>query len=89
MREGADALNNMLGLMYKKNIKSYLNTFQALSLLANATAETLQHVVDEAMPVDILTMRFSQNPGLFRVGDIHMRESSELWEESSSQPEDF
>jgi hypothetical protein len=64
-REPGLALQKMWTLRYKGDIKAYFTSFRALNLLAKATGEPLQDMVNRAMPSEILHMRFAHNFGIF------------------------
>jgi hypothetical protein len=61
-REGAAAYDKLRDLKYKGDIKAYLTVFTTLNRLAGSTGEPLQTIINEALPQDITTMRFNQNP---------------------------
>ena len=55
----------MSALRYKGDIKGYLTAFRALNIHAWVTGEALQNKVNLALPLEIIDMRFAQNPRLF------------------------
>jgi len=55
----------MSALRYKGDIKAYLTAFRALNIHARVTGEALQNKVNLALPLEIIDMRFAQNPRLF------------------------
>ena len=63
--EAATAFNQMSALHYKGDIKVYLTAFRALNIHARVTGEALQNKVNLALPLEIIDMRFAQNPRLF------------------------
>lgn len=64
-REAATAFNQLSALRYKGDIKAYLTAFRALNIHARVTGEALQSKVNMALPLEIIDMRFAQNPRLF------------------------
>jgi hypothetical protein len=64
-REAATAFNQISMLRYKGDIKAYLTAFRALNIHARVTGEALQNKVNLALPLEIIDMRFAQNPHLF------------------------
>jgi len=64
-REAATAFNQITALRYKGDIKAYLTEFRALNIHARVTGEALQNKVNLALPLEIIDMRFAQNPRLF------------------------
>jgi hypothetical protein len=64
-REAATAFNQISALRYKGDIKAYLTAFRALNIHARVTGEALQNKVNLALPLEIIDMRFAQNPHLF------------------------
>jgi hypothetical protein len=64
-REAATAFNQLSALRYKGDIKAYLTAFRALNIHARVNGEALQNKVNLALPLEIIDMRFAQNPHLF------------------------
>jgi len=64
-REAATAFTQLSALRYKGDIKAYLMAFRALNIHAQVTGEVLQSKVNVALPLEIIDMRFAQNPRLF------------------------
>jgi len=64
-REAATAFTQLSALRYKGDIKAYLMAFGALNIHARVTGEALQSKVNVALPLEIIDMRFAQNPRLF------------------------
>jgi hypothetical protein len=63
-REGATAYAKLKTLRYAGDVKAYLTTFRALNIHAGSTGEGLKDIIDQAMPNDIVDMRFAQNRGI-------------------------
>ena len=64
-RKAATAFNQLSALRYKGDIKAYLTAFRALNIHARVTGEALQSKVNVALPLEIIDIRFAQNPRLF------------------------
>jgi hypothetical protein len=64
-REAATAFSQLSALRYKGDIKAYLTAFRALNIHARVNGEALQNKVNLALPLEIIDMRFAQNPHLF------------------------
>jgi len=75
--EGSRALQKMWALRYEGDIKSYFTTFRALNLHAKVNGVPLQHMIDQAMPEDIIDMRFAHNPSVFRDDEPFLRATYE------------
>jgi hypothetical protein len=60
--EAATAYDEIAALRYKGDIKAYLVTFEALNHHAQITGQALRKMVNLALPTEIITMRFNQNP---------------------------
>jgi len=58
-REAANAQLKLSQLRYKGDIKAYFTEFRALNVYAQATGEGLREKIDQAMPDNILDMRFA------------------------------
>jgi len=58
-REAANAQLKLSQLRYKGDIKDYFTEFRALNVYARATGEGLREKIDQAMPDNILDMRFA------------------------------
>ena len=58
-REAADAQLTLGQLKYHGDIRSYMTEFRALNLYARATGESLQEMVNLAMPESVMDMRFT------------------------------
>jgi hypothetical protein len=61
-REGAVAHDKLKALKYKGDIKAYLTSFTTLNRLAGSNGEGLQDIINEALPHEIINVRFYQNP---------------------------
>jgi len=71
-REGGQALQKMWALQYKGDIKAYLTSFRALNLLAKSSGEPLQDMINRALPLEILHMRFSRYTGIFTDDELFL-----------------
>ena len=60
--EASMAYDTLATLRYKGDIKAYLVTFEALNHQAEITGQPLCKMVDLALPLEIISMRFNQNP---------------------------
>jgi hypothetical protein len=60
--EASTAYDALAALRYKGDIKAYLVTFEALNHQAQITGQPLRKMVDLALPLEIISMRFNQNP---------------------------
>jgi len=69
-REAANAQLKLSQLRYKGNIKVYFTEFCALNVYARATGEGLREKIDQAIPDNILDMRFAHYMEEF-IGDEH------------------
>ena len=58
-REAANAQLKLSQLRYKGDIKAYFTELQALNVYARATSEGLRGKIDQAIPDNILDMRFA------------------------------
>jgi hypothetical protein len=76
-REGGQALQKMWTLRYKGDIKAYLTSFRALNLLAKSSGEPLQDMINRALPIEILHMRFSHHAGIFTDDEIFLQATYE------------
>jgi len=63
--EATTTFNQLSALHYKGDIKAYLTAFRALNIHAQVTGEALQSKVNVALLLEIIDMRFAQNPRLF------------------------
>jgi hypothetical protein len=61
-REGATAHDKLKAFKYKGDIKAYLTSFTTLNRLAGSNGEGLQDIINEALPNEIIDVRFYQNP---------------------------
>jgi hypothetical protein len=61
-REAATAHAKLKALKYKGDIKAYLTAFKALNHQAGSNGEGLQDIINEAIPNEIIDVRFYQNP---------------------------
>jgi len=68
-REGATAHAKLKTLKYKNDIKAYLTSFKTLNLQAGSTGEGLQDIINEALPNEIIDVRFYQNPRPLRTDE--------------------
>lgn len=60
-QEGANALRRMWALEYRGDIQAYMTSFRSLNMIARATGEPLQDIVNQAMTTDIVDMCFNQH----------------------------
>jgi hypothetical protein len=60
--EAATAHEQLRQLKYKGDIKAYVTVFKTLNRVAGSNGEGLQHIVNEALPHEIIDVRFYQNP---------------------------
>jgi len=60
--EASTAYDTLAALRYKGDIKAYLVTLEALNHQAQITGQPLRKMVDLALPSEIISMRFNQNP---------------------------
>jgi len=74
---GSRALQKMWALRYEGDIESYFTTFRALNHHAKVNGVPLQYMIDQAMPEDIIDMRFAHNPGVFREDEPFLRATYE------------
>ena len=58
-REAANAQLKLSQLQYKRDIKAYFTEFRTVNVYAQATGEGLREKIDQAMPDNILDMRFA------------------------------
>jgi len=58
-REAANTQLKLSQLRYKGDIKAYFTEFRALKVYTRATGEGLREKIDQAMPNNILDMRFA------------------------------
>jgi hypothetical protein len=67
----------MWALRYKGDIKAYLTSFRALNLFAKSSGEPLQDMINRALPIEILHMRFSQYTGIFTEDEVFLQATYE------------
>jgi hypothetical protein len=60
--EAATAHEQLQNLRYKGDIKAYLTAFKTLNRVAGSNGEGLQSIVNQALPNEIIDVRFYQNP---------------------------
>jgi len=58
-REATNTQLKLSQLWYKGDVKAYFTEFRALNVYARATGEGLREKIDQAMPDNILDMRFA------------------------------
>jgi hypothetical protein len=61
-REAVTAHVKLKSLKYKADIKAYLTALKALNHQAGSRVEGLQDIINEAIPNEIIDVRFYQNP---------------------------
>jgi hypothetical protein len=60
--EAATAFEQVRQLKYKGDVKAYITVFKTLNRVAGSNGEGLQHIINKALPHDIIDVRFYQNP---------------------------
>jgi hypothetical protein len=68
-REGASAHVQLKALEYKGKVKAYLTAFMTLNRRAGSSGEDMQDIINNALPNNIIDVRFYQDPHLVRTDE--------------------